>query len=422
MKDLKFILLAFVHWVFLAATAQAHYDPTIGQFISRDPTGEVEDINLYRITGGDPINNVDAGGLAKVAIDGKGNMTQLGQTILDVAKGDPNAARSLLMAAQVQAETTGIKVPGDGGQDSMRNVMEAIETAVGQAQSDGSREWKIIAAGAGLSGERGFGGYKDAWMTAKLAEYAPLIAANAQTAIQLRAFERATNEKSTIEQNSPSFKLKEIGLATADIPMHLGAAVLSAAMATDVTTGNAITWNGWGNGGFGLQEISPGERTFAAAMVFLPIGRVEGVADDFVRVGARGRSFARTALKPWGATAKRYEITPFSGQLTRTAWPENRGFLGVPSAVTLQPGTIIDRYGSRFGTFVAKGGTPFPMRGLPEDVLRYEPEAYRVLQGIEVKSGLTAPAFGKLGLGTQYELPFTVDELIRLGVLEPIAR
>lgn len=288
MKNLKFFL-AFVHWVFLAATAQAHYDPTIGQFISRDPSGEVEDLNLYRITGGDPINYVDVNGLAKVALDGTGNITKLGQTILDVAKGDPNAARSLLMAAQVQAETTGIKVPEDGGNDSMRNVMEAIETAVGQAQSDGSREWKMIAAGAGLSGERGFGGYKDAWMTAKLAEYAPLIAANAQTAIQLRAAERAVNDKATLDQNSALYKIREF----LDVPFDVAAFGISVAGGTDVTTGNAVTWNSWNNGGgFDLQEVSPGERAFGGTLLMLgPLSRGAGVVDDFVRVGARGRSF-----------------------------------------------------------------------------------------------------------------------------------
>jgi hypothetical protein len=122
------------------------------------------------------------------------------------------------------------------------------------------------------------------------------------------------------------------------------------------------------------------------------------------------------------AKSKTYQIIPYSGQLTPNSWPENRGFLAIPSTTTLQPGSVFDRYGSRFGTFVAKEGTPFPMRGLPEDNLRYEPESYRVRHSFDVKSGLTAPAFGQPGLGIQYELPFTVDELIRLRMIEPITR
>ena len=271
----------------------------IPDFLSRDPLGEKESLNLYQITGGDPINYVDRDGLAKVALDGKSNLTAIGQIILDIAKGDPNAARSLLMAKQVDAETAGIAVAGDGGEDSIRNVTRAIETAIGNAQEDGRDEWRMIAAKAGLSGERYFGGYKDAWMTAKLAEYAPQIAANAGAAIQLRAAERAVNDKATAYQNSAAYKLREF----ADAPFDVLAFGISAGAATDVTTGNAVTWNSFNNGGgFGLAEVTPGERAFATAMVFLPVGRVGGVADDFVRLGFRAeRSFARTAVRPWGA-------------------------------------------------------------------------------------------------------------------------
>lgn len=119
-------------------------------------------------------------------------------------------------------------------------------------------------------------------------------------------------------------------------------------------------------------------------------------------------------------TTGKFEIVPYSGQPTPGAWPGNRGFLGSSSKVTLEPGTIIDRYGFRSGTFVSPQGTPFPMRGLPDDTLSKPFEAYRVRTALDVEGGLVAPAFGKTGLGTQYELPFSVDELIRLKVLEPV--
>lgn len=277
---------------------QRYYDPITCQWLSREPLGESESINLYSYCGNDPVNFVDVLGLAKVATDGRGNLTALGQVILDVAKGDPNAARSLLMAAQVGAEMSGANVAGQAqGEDAIRNVTRAIETAVGQAQSDGRNEWKLIAPQAGADSY--FGGYKDAWMSAKLAEYAPMIAANAGTAIQLRAAERAVNDKATAYQNSAAYKLREF----ADVPFDVVAFGISAGAATDVTTGNAVTWNSLNNGGgFGLTEVTPGERAFATAMVFLPVGRVGGVADDLVRVGMRAeRSFAGTALKPWGS-------------------------------------------------------------------------------------------------------------------------
>lgn len=113
-------------------------------------------------------------------------------------------------------------------------------------------------------------------------------------------------------------------------------------------------------------------------------------------------------------------LVPYSGQATPTSWPGNSGFLTGPSKATLSPGTIIDRYGAGTGTYVAPAGTPFGMRGLPAAYETTQPlNTYRVLQPIEVNAGNAAPAFGQPGLGTQYELPFSVNDLIELKVLAP---
>ena len=63
MKNLKFILLALVHLVFLANSAQAHYDPNIGRWLSRDPIAERGGVNLYGFVKNDAINNWDLLGL-----------------------------------------------------------------------------------------------------------------------------------------------------------------------------------------------------------------------------------------------------------------------------------------------------------------------------------------------------------------------
>lgn len=298
--NLNFILLAVVHWVFLATSVQAHYDPNTGQFLSRDPLGEKESLNLYSITGNDPINYVDVQGLAKVAIDGSRNFTALGKAILSIAKDDPEAARAILLAAQVQSEITGANVEGllgNGDAGSVNNVLRAIDNAVGVARRDGREEWKHIAANlSGVSRDFDNGqATQSIWVDSLFAEYAPAIAARAAYATAFNAARRAANDKETAYQNSPGYKLREIGLATADIPMHLGAAVFSGAMATDVTTGAAVTWEGWANwrgwskgGSLGLAEVAPGERAFAAGMVFLPMGRGGSFADDFVRTAKGG--------------------------------------------------------------------------------------------------------------------------------------
>jgi hypothetical protein len=64
MKNLKIILLALVHLVFLANSAKAHYDANIGRWLSRDPIAERGGVNLYGFVGNDGLNNRDYLGLA----------------------------------------------------------------------------------------------------------------------------------------------------------------------------------------------------------------------------------------------------------------------------------------------------------------------------------------------------------------------
>jgi RHS repeat-associated protein len=45
-----------------------YYDPVTGQWLSREPLGESESVNLYLFGGNDPINHVDVQGLAKVPL------------------------------------------------------------------------------------------------------------------------------------------------------------------------------------------------------------------------------------------------------------------------------------------------------------------------------------------------------------------
>lgn len=65
MKNLKFILLALVHLVFLVNSAQAHYDPNIGRWLSRDPIMEEGGVNLYGFIDNDGVNHIDALGQVK---------------------------------------------------------------------------------------------------------------------------------------------------------------------------------------------------------------------------------------------------------------------------------------------------------------------------------------------------------------------
>ncbi len=100
-------------------------------------------------------------------------------------------------------------------------------------------------------------------------------------------------------------------------------------------------------------------------------------------------------------------------------YPPNRGFLNDPTSVTLSPGTMIDRFGQATGTFAAPAGTPLEMRALPPEAVGGPYNVYEVLQPLEVKAGSSTPWFGQIGMGTQYELPASVQQLLNQGYLGP---
>jgi len=65
MNILKRLSLAVVGLFVLSHTVQAHYDPNIGRWISRDPIAEIGGMNLYEYAGNDGINAIDNLGLWK---------------------------------------------------------------------------------------------------------------------------------------------------------------------------------------------------------------------------------------------------------------------------------------------------------------------------------------------------------------------
>ncbi len=102
-------------------------------------------------------------------------------------------------------------------------------------------------------------------------------------------------------------------------------------------------------------------------------------------------------------------------------WPANRGFEDV-SRATLLPGTRVDRYGAEAGTFVSPEGTPLGMRALSPESRKKVYLVYEVLMPIEVDVGLVTPWFGQPGFGLQFELPNTVDYLVRWGYLRRVTQ
>jgi hypothetical protein len=102
----------------------------------------------------------------------------------------------------------------------------------------------------------------------------------------------------------------------------------------------------------------------------------------------------------------------FAAAAAVITWPPSDGFLGAPTMEVLPPGTLVERYGFEDGSFVCPVGTPFPMRSLPASYISKPYHVYLVKLCLSVWAGPIAPAFGQPGLGIQYQLPLSVDELV----------
>ncbi|NBB10727.1 RHS repeat-associated core domain-containing protein [Pseudomonas sp. SLFW] len=104
-------------------------------------------------------------------------------------------------------------------------------------------------------------------------------------------------------------------------------------------------------------------------------------------------------------------------------WPPNRGALGPIDNITLQPGTIIDRYGYPGGTFTSPVGIPYTMRALPPGTNLKPYTVYEVMKPIpNVSSSKIAPWFGELGYGQQFELEKSVQSYLDSGHLREVKK
>lgn len=91
------------------------------------------------------------------------------------------------------------------------------------------------------------------------------------------------------------------------------------------------------------------------------------------------------------------------------------------NGVTLEGGTVIDRYGSPKGNYTSPVGASYESRALPYTENANAYHQYRIIKPIEnVSMGEIAPAFKQPGGGIQYELPNSIEYLIEKKYLEVI--
>jgi nicrotizing toxin Mtb-like protein len=121
---------------------------------------------------------------------------------------------------------------------------------------------------------------------------------------------------------------------------------------------------------------------------------------------------------------RRFVVRPGSGRDTMDieyAWPPSELFPEGATApgepVILEPGRVIDRFGTPEGRVFAADSTAFGRRSLPPSHLRSGYRRYRVLRPLPVWRGISAAWFAQSGGGVRYRTVYPARELVALGYL-----
>lgn len=157
-----------------------------------------------------------------------------------------------------------------------------------------------------------------------------------------------------------------------------------------------------------------GPKTLPTA---LPLASIAGQDSTYHRLG--GLCPAQFLATYTNATTGAFLYPPFAGYQLTT--------LGKPAMynLTLEPGTLLDRFGSEYGQYMSPAGTPYAQRSLPPANLDAAPGAaypfnyrvYTVTKSFTVQGGLIAGWFGQQGLGVQFFMPSSVMKLVDDGYL-----
>ncbi|KAF9117964.1 hypothetical protein BGW39_001611 [Mortierella sp. 14UC] len=116
-------------------------------------------------------------------------------------------------------------------------------------------------------------------------------------------------------------------------------------------------------------------------------------------------------------------------------YPDNGGFvvstsnMPIKGNATLPAGTLVDRFGSEYGSYLSPAEAPYPQRAIPpsnldtpkdQPLYPYNYRVYRVVRPFVVEAGPIASYFGQPGAGTQYHTFSNIMNLIKDGFLERI--
>jgi hypothetical protein len=145
-------------------------------------------------------------------------------------------------------------------------------------------------------------------------------------------------------------------------------------------------------------------------------GEDSGLADGYDPLGGENeRDWDRRFLVRAGTEERRAEYAWPPGEL----FPE--GGCDAGEAVVLEPGVVIDRFGTPEGRVFSAEDTPFTQRSLPPEHLDAGYRRYRVLAPLPMWRTISAAWFAQAGGGVRYRSVYPAADLVALGFLEAVA-
>jgi hypothetical protein len=93
--------------------------------------------------------------------------------------------------------------------------------------------------------------------------------------------------------------------------------------------------------------------------------------------------------------------------------------------MNLEPGVLLDRFGSEYRTFLGAAGAPYfrqspppiNLNAMPKDPYPFDYHIYEVAKPFVVVAGPIAGAFGQQGLGMRFVLSGSILSLVNGGFL-----
>jgi Tuberculosis necrotizing toxin len=161
-----------------------------------------------------------------------------------------------------------------------------------------------------------------------------------------------------------------------------------------------------------MESVGPGRVELPGPLS----GEESGVTEGYDPLGGEHeRDWDRRFLVRAGDEERRGEYAWPPGEL----FPE--GGCDDGEAVVLEPGEVLDRFGTPEGRVFSAEGTPFAQRSLPPEHLDAGYRRYRVLKPLPVWRTISAAWFGQTGGGVRYRAVYPAADLVALGFVEAVA-